>query len=169
MSQGAPKRIILSARRINDLNRVANKCNMLNPMIEIITKPMDITDFSKSDASADLTDEYVANIFEEINDDIDILVLNSGMIQKCRSEYASMTSFKQLAEINMFGPMAMVQSMIKQWRFRGYSKIKKKKHQIAITSSFCGKVGTPGYAFYCATKHAMNGFFESLNIELQDD
>ena len=167
IKEGAPKRIIISARRINELNRVANKCNCINPMIEVIIKPLDITDFSQN--GADFADAYVANIFDEIDDDIDICVLNSGMIQKCRSEYASTASFKQLAEINMFGPMAMAQSMIRQWRFRGYTKNKTKVHQIAVTSSFCGKIGSPGYAFYSATKHALNGFFESLRIEVQDD
>ena len=32
-----------------------------------------------------------------------------------------------------------------------------------------GKLGAPGYAFYAATKHAVNGFFESMRIELQDE
>ena len=69
----------------------------------------------------------------------------------------------------MFGPIGCAQSMIKQWRFNGYLKNKKKLHQIAVTSSFVGKVGSPGYAFYPGTKHGINGFFESMRIELQDD
>ena len=114
LEEGAPKRIIISARRVNELNRVANDCNNINPMIDIMVKPLDITDFSQNES--DYNDQYLASIFDEIGEDIDILILNSGMIQKCRAEYASMDSFKRLAEINMFGPIGFAQSMVKQWR-----------------------------------------------------
>ena len=168
-SHNLPKRIIISARRVNDLNRVANECNRINPKIEIIVKPLDVTSFSDTRNHPDFGDKYIADLMEEISDDIDILVLNAGMMQKCRAEYAEMDSFKSLAEINMFGPIGFAQSMVKQWRFNGYLKNKKKRHQIAVTSSFVGKTGTPGYAFYSLTKHGINGFFESMRIELQDD
>ena len=33
----APKRLILSARRVNELQRVANECHRVNPMVEVST------------------------------------------------------------------------------------------------------------------------------------
>ena len=133
-SDNVPKRIIISARRVNELNRVANECNKINPKIEIMIKPLDITSFSDAENHPDFGDKYIADLMDEISDGIDILVLNAGMIQKCVAEYAEMDTYKSLAEINMFGPIGVAQSMVKQWRFNGYLRIKK-RHQIAITSS----------------------------------
>ncbi|MDH3639111.1 MAG: SDR family oxidoreductase, partial [Gammaproteobacteria bacterium] len=38
--------------------------------------------------------------------------------------------------------------------------------RIAVMSSLAGKTGVPLYTAYCASKHALVGFYESLRIEL---
>jgi short-subunit dehydrogenase len=37
---------------------------------------------------------------------------------------------------------------------------------IAVTSSVAGKIGTPLRTAYCASKHALHGFYESLRAEV---
>jgi short-subunit dehydrogenase len=40
---------------------------------------------------------------------------------------------------------------------------------IVVTSSVAGKHGVPFRSAYCAAKHALHGYFETLRIELLDD
>ena len=89
LKEPAPKRLILSARRGEELNRVANACNGINPMVDIVVKPLDITDFS---TNSNFGDEFIGDIMDEIDDDIDMVVLNSGMIQV----YSAFLSKKKL-------------------------------------------------------------------------
>ena len=44
--------------------------------------------------------------------------------------------------------------------------LKKNSGQLVVISSLAGWVGPPKIAVYAATKHALNGFFDSLRIEL---
>jgi short-subunit dehydrogenase len=39
---------------------------------------------------------------------------------------------------------------------------------IVVTSSVAGKHGMPYHSAYCAAKHALHGYFESLRIEMLD-
>jgi short-subunit dehydrogenase len=39
---------------------------------------------------------------------------------------------------------------------------------VVVVSSLQGKTGFPGFALYCATKHGLHGFFDSLRSELHD-
>ena len=56
--------------------------------------------------------------------------------------------------------------------FNGYAYLTKavlpflqKEAQIAVISSLSGELGLPYWSLYCASKFAVNGFFESLRIE----
>ena len=44
--------------------------------------------------------------------------------------------------------------------------LKHTQGRIVAISSVASLTGVPSHAIYCASKHAMNGFFESLRIEL---
>lgn len=44
--------------------------------------------------------------------------------------------------------------------------LKESEGWIVAISSIASLTGVPGHSAYCASKHAMNGFFESLQIEL---
>ena len=43
------------------------------------------------------------------------------------------------------------------------------KHSIFVTSSVGGKLGGPGQAAYCMSKHAINGYLEGIRVELGDN
>merc|ERR1712025_1466437 len=40
--------------------------------------------------------------------------------------------------------------------------------RVAVVSSLAGLIPAPGKTAYCGTKHALQGFFDSLRIELLD-
>jgi short-subunit dehydrogenase len=46
--------------------------------------------------------------------------------------------------------------------------IKRSKGHIVTVTSLAGKMGFPLRSAYCASKHALHGFFETLAIELQN-
>ena len=44
--------------------------------------------------------------------------------------------------------------------------LKRSRTHIVVISSIAGRVGTPTRSLYSSTKHALNGFFDSIRIEL---
>jgi short-subunit dehydrogenase len=46
--------------------------------------------------------------------------------------------------------------------------LERKAGHIAVTASVAGKVGAPLRTGYCATKHAVMGFFDALRTEVED-
>jgi short-subunit dehydrogenase len=61
-------------------------------------------------------------------------------------------------QTNYFGPV---------WcAWRALPHLKASRGAIAVVSSLQGKTGFPGFAAYCASKHALHGFFDSLRSEL---
>ena len=47
--------------------------------------------------------------------------------------------------------------------------MKKQKGQIVVMSSYSGEIGLHFRTAYCASKFAVNGFFESLRMEIKDE
>jgi len=61
-------------------------------------------------------------------------------------------------EINYFANIALTKSVLPQM-------IKNGGGHIAVTSSLSGLFGFPLRSAYCASKHALHGFYETLRIE----
>jgi short-subunit dehydrogenase len=47
--------------------------------------------------------------------------------------------------------------------------VKQKSGHIVVTSSLSGKLGSPMRSGYCASKHALHGFFDALRAEVFKD
>lgn len=62
-------------------------------------------------------------------------------------------------DVNVFGVVALTRIVLRHW----YTN--KLKGQIAVTSSVAGKFAAPICSTYCASKHALHGYFESLRVE----
>ncbi|KYQ88164.1 short-chain dehydrogenase/reductase (SDR) family protein [Tieghemostelium lacteum] len=76
--------------------------------------------------------------------------------------------YREMMNINFFGYMYptyyILPHMIKQHQ----DNPKDEKPQIAVISSVSGELGLPLRAGYCASKFAVNGFFNALRLEIQD-
>ncbi len=61
-------------------------------------------------------------------------------------------------ELNYFGPVALTKQVLP-------SMIERCAGQIVVVSSLLGKIAAPARSAYCASKHALHGFFDSLRAE----
>jgi len=91
---------------------------------------------------------------------IDILVNNAGYGSYGAVEDVPIEEAKRQFEVNIFGLARMTQLVLPTMRKNKYGKI------INI-SSIGGKIYTPFGAWYHATKHALEGFSDSLRLEVK--
>lgn len=80
---------------------------------------------------------------------LDVLVNNAGRSQRAEFMNIDLRVDKDLFDSNVFGLLNLSRIVIPHF-------LAKKKGQIAVTSSVCGKVGAPCSASYNATKHALH-------------
>ena len=166
--QSGCTKLILSSRREKQLQRVKREALALADNannIQIVIKTLDLMDFA---TNRGYNDEFVSSLMTDLPfDDIDILVVNSGMIQIGYAMDNDVDVLQRVSQVNTFGPVALIQSMVRCWQ--QYKSNTNKLHQIALTSSIAGKLGAPKQSAYAMTKWAVNGYLETLRMELMDE
>lgn len=90
---------------------------------------------------------------------LDVLVNNAGEAVGGMVEEVPLGGWRKQMETNFFGTVSVTQHMLPLLRKTGRSKI-------ILMSSISGRVGFPGYGPYAASKFALEGFGESLSMEL---
>lgn len=90
---------------------------------------------------------------------VDVLVNNAGY--GLWGTFANLPpgEIRKIFDTNVFGAVAMAQAVIPELRKRGGG-------QIVNIESIVGLRSMPGASAYCATKHALHAFSESMRIEL---
>lgn len=110
------------------------------------------------------SDESVATAVGEVlrlEGRIDLLVNNAGFgIAPAAAEESSIQQAQAIFDTNFFGVVRMIRAVLPHMRQRGSGRI------INI-SSVLGFVPMPYMALYSATKHAVEGYSESLDHELR--
>lgn len=91
---------------------------------------------------------------------IDILINNAGFAFGGFCEEISVIEYKEQFETNFFGVISVTQAVLPYMRER-------KEGKIINVSSISGKVGFPGLSPYVASKHALEGWSESLRLEVK--
>jgi 3-dehydrosphinganine reductase len=89
----------------------------------------------------------------------DFLINCAGYARPGYLEELDLTHIKGMMEINYFGTVHAVQTILPYF-------IKKKSGTIVNTSSITGFIGLFGYTGYCASKYAVIGFSEALRREV---
>jgi Short-chain dehydrogenases of various substrate specificities len=70
-----------------------------------------------------------------------------------------MAVYRRLMDVNVLGQIALTKAVLPVMQAQGGG-------HIAVTASVAGKVGAPLRTGYCATKHAIMGFFDALRTEV---
>ncbi len=111
---------------------------------------------------ADLTDAaYITTLTEQAVQTfgrIDSVILSAGVSQRSLAEDTDLNVYRQLMEINFFAPVAIIKALLPHFRAQGFG-------QIVAISSMAGLMGFPMRTGYAAAKHALKGFFETLQTE----
>lgn len=148
---GAP--LVLSARREAELLRVKKRCLEISSLEEkdLLIVPLDLTDRSTHETATDKVIKHFGRI--------DILVNNGGRSQRSLFEDTGLDVYQGLMDLNYMGTVSITKHVLPHM-------IATKKGKIITISSITGLVGVPLSTGYAASKHALQGFFNSLRIEL---
>ena len=109
--------------------------------------------------------EQVAALFAAVEKDlggIDVLVNNAGVGVFGKVADMSLEDWHAVIETNVNGVFYCTRAAIPQMKRRGGG-------YIFNVSSLAGRNAFPGAAAYCASKHAVNGFSETLFQEVRED
>lgn len=127
--------------------------------------PRDVTYDSITFLELDVTsDESVSSVVKQVVDrfgGIDVLVNNAGTGAAGAAEESSLAQDQALFDINVFGLIRMTKAVLPHMRARGSGRI------INVSSIF-GFIPQPFGASYVASKHAVEGYSESVDHEVRD-
>jgi short-subunit dehydrogenase len=114
--------------------------------------------------ACDVTDDAsVTNLVDEVLSKagrIDLLVNNAGIGLLGGAEESSIAQAQALFDVNVFGILRMTNAVLPAMRRQG-------KGRIINMSSILGLIPSPYNALYASTKHAIEGYSESLDHELR--
>lgn len=146
-------RLVLSARREDELRRVAQRCIDAGlAKDDVLVLPLDVTDWAALPGKV----QAVLDAFGQI----DLLVNNAGVSQRSLCKDTDMAVYQKLMDVDVMGQIALTKAVLPHMLERGAG-------HLAVTSSVAGKVGVPMRTGYCAAKHAVMGFFDALRAEVE--
>lgn len=144
--QGA--KLILTSRRDDALSLVTQTCLSHTTNCQTL-----IADLYQSNDLNRLTERAI-NIYGHI----DIVIHSAGISQRSLALNTSEAVYRQLMEINFFAPINISRYLLPHFASR-------KTGHIVVLSSMAGLMGFPMRTGYAAAKHALKGFFETLQTE----
>ncbi len=92
---------------------------------------------------------------------IDLVVNNAGIGLLGGAEESSIPQAQRLFDVNVFGVARVTNAVLPIMRKQGSGRI-------VNMSSILGVIPSPFNAFYCSTKHAIEGYTESLDHEVRN-
>lgn len=144
-------KLIISARRTSELNRVKDSCSNSE---NISVLPFDLAEI---DNMATLVEKAIT-----IYGSIDLLINNGGISQRSPIIKTSIDVDRKLMEIDYLGTVALSKALLPHF-------IDNQAGHYAVVSSLMGKFSSPLRSAYCGAKHALHGFFDALRLEHSKD
>lgn len=144
--------LILSGRNMEALNSVKKDCESGKAKCMVVQ--LDLCDESSIVKAHTLASKEYPKI--------DILVNNGGISQRANCIETPLEVDRKIMETNFFGSVSLTKKIIP-------AMAKNNSGHIVVISSIVGKFGFPLRTAYSASKHALQGYFESLRAELVPD
>lgn len=145
-AQGA--RLILSGRRQAALTQVATECGGSENCLVL---PFESTDY---DALPDIVEQAWSHF-----GGIDVLVNNAGISQRSLAVETAFAVYQKVIDVDLLAPIALSQLVLPRMLAAG-------KGRFIVIASVAGKIGAPLRSGYCAAKHGLYGYFDSLRAEV---
>jgi short-subunit dehydrogenase len=145
--------VIISARSASKLEEMKARFDLVAPD-RCFVVPCDVTSMSS-----------IQEALEQVRlkaGRVDILVNNAGVSQRSYALDTSLDVDRELFEVNFFGAVAVTKGIAPLMVSQGSG-------HIVVISSMAGKYGFRMRSAYSASKHALQGYFETLRAELTRD
>lgn len=144
-------RLVLAARNAERLESLATTCRAAGA--ETLVVPGDLNSEEQCRALVTRTIERFGRL--------DTLVANAGRTMWARADEVRDTAiFRDVMELNYFSVVWLTLAALPH--------LKASRGRLVPVASVAGLTGVPSRSAYCASKHAVVGFFDSLRIELAD-
>lgn len=141
-------RLILTARRADVLAEVQQVCLQYTSHCDTL-----VFDLSQTDTIHQLAADALAK-----HGHIDVLVNNAGVSQRSLTIDTDISVDRRIMELDYFATITLTKALLPQFVQRGSG-------HIIVISSVSGLMGFPMRSAYAAAKHALHGFFETLQTE----
>lgn len=140
--------LFLTGLGLDQLEETKKSCESNGVKVHIIES--NFADYSSIDNMVEFVKSHNVNI--------DLFVLNAGISQRAKAFDTDFETDKTIMQINYWSSVYL----IKQFR----NEILNSEHtSISVTTSLAGLFGFPLRTSYCSSKHALFGFFESMDLE----
>uniref|UniRef100_A0A8C4QKZ4 Dehydrogenase/reductase (SDR family) member 7 n=1 Tax=Eptatretus burgeri TaxID=7764 RepID=A0A8C4QKZ4_EPTBU len=146
-------RLVLSSRKEDELERVKKTCLERSNLscANVLVLPLDLLD-------VDSHEECLQSVLRHFGK-VDVLLNNGGRSQRSLFLDTSLAVIRSLMELNYIGTVSLTQLVLREMVQRGHGTV-------VVVNSFAGICGVPLASGYCASKHALMGLCNSLQIEL---
>jgi len=112
------------------------------------------------DVSSDISIQEALRHHADVISKVDVLINNAGISQRSLTWEASRESERLIMETNFFGATALTRAVLP-------GMMKRNSGMFINMSSPAGMFGFPLRSSYSASKHALHGYFETLQAELK--
>lgn len=144
-------RLVLSGRNEEKLRDVKSRCSKEGAIVSIYLFDL---------GNEQIIPEVVKNVIDELGH-IDLLINNGGISQRSLVTETGTDIDHKIMDINFFGNISLTKALLPYMLESGGG-------HLAVTTSIVGKFGFPLRSAYSASKHALYGFYESLNLEMRN-
>lgn len=143
-------KLIISSNNHDELNDVANTCKSFTNFCEAI--PIDLSEPGQ-------VKQVAGNIIRKYGA-VYLLINNGGISQRSLVADTPVEIDRKIMEIDYFSYVIITKTILPGMLTAG-------EGYIAATSSISGKFGFSLRSAYAAAKHAIQGFFETLRVEMK--
>lgn len=148
-------KLVLSARRKDELERVKKECLAANPKLKsdnILIVPFDMTNLSAHEESFKTIIAHFGKL--------DVLISNAGRSQRAQWQDIDLQVDRELFDLNVFSLVHLNRIVLRHF-------LDKNAGHLAVVSSIAGVIGAPFSGTYSGSKFALHGYFDSLRNELR--
>jgi short-subunit dehydrogenase len=141
--------VFATVRDMRDSEGLLSAAKDRNVTLKVL--PLDVTKTSSVDSAVESVVAQAGSIYGVIN--------NAGVGLRGYFEDLDLEEIRRMYDANVFGVMDVTRAVLPHMR-------KANRGRIVLISSVGGKIGSLGVSTYCSTKFALEGFGESLFMEL---
>jgi short-subunit dehydrogenase len=145
-------KVAVAARSVEKLNQLADELRRQGQAVLVV--PTDMTHQAEVDRMVETTIRHYGQI--------DILINNAGQAASGTVADVNPDHYRQIIELNLFGPLHAMQTVVPAMRQHGGGLI-------LNVSSMVSKMRIPGLGAYASTKAALNTLSETARVELAPD